>query len=372
MKIDYYNIGKDFLKVKNNLINNVNQIGKSGSFIEGKFLKKFESRLSKLLGSNHVIGVANGTDAIEIALKFYGFKPGSEVITVSNTFVATINAIINNNLKPVFCDIDQTLNIDPTKIEKLINNKTVAIIPVHLNGMPCCMKKINYIAKKYNLIVIEDCAQSILSKYGNNFIGNSKNICCFSMHPTKNLGAIGDAGFVSTNDKKIYKFFKIVQNHGIVSRGVSRYVGRNSRLDEIQAIYVLERLKSLKKETKKKQEIAKYYDQFLNNLKFVNIPNYGCCLNIQHTFHRYVIRVKNRKNLIKYLKKKKIDVKVHYLKLLHEQFPFKKYYKKNSNILKASIKFNKEILSLPCTPYMNKSDVKFVVNAIKNFYSKKN
>lgn len=369
MRVNYYNISKDFTHVKKELFKNLSKIGKKGNFIDGQFLRKFENKVSKLLGAKYAIGVANGTDALEIALKFYEFKPGSEVITVSNSFVATVNAIINNNLKPVFCDIDETLNIDPSKISKLINKKTVAIMPVHLNGMPCCLKKINEIAKKFNLKVIEDCAQSILSKYDNKYIGNSDNICCFSLHPTKNLGAFGDAGFVTTNDKKIYDFFKIVQNHGIISRGVSKYVGRNSRLDEIQASYVLERLKKLKKETTKKQQVAKYYDKYLNKSKFISAPNYGCCRNIIHTYHRYVIRVAEREKLVNYLLKKKIDVKIHYLQLLHEQKPFKKYLNKKVNSLNKSINYNKKILSLPCNPHMKKSHIKYVVDTINDFYA---
>ena len=374
MRVNYYNIGKDFLSVKKNLFKNVNNIGKNGNFIGGSYLKKFEKKIKNLLNPKFIVGVANGSDALELALRYYNFKPNSEVITVSNTFASTVNAIVNSNLKPVFADIDSALNIDPESIQKLINKNTVAIIPVHLNGMPCCMKKINKISKKNNLVVIEDCAQSILTKYNNNYIGNSNNISCFSMHPTKNLGAMGDAGFITTNSKKIYEYLKIAQNHGIKNRGESIIVGRNSRLDEIQASYVLERLKSLRLETKKKQKIAKIYDRFLVNNKFVKTPDYGCCLSLKHTYHRYVIRCKNRNKLIKFLNKRKIETKVHYLKLLHQQLPYKKYLKKNQN-LHNSIKFNKEILSLPCTPHMTEKQTLYIINLINFFYksiSKKN
>lgn len=368
MIVPYYNITKEFSRIEKSFINSVKKIGHSGNFILGNNLEIFEKKMQKIIGSKNIIGVANGTDALELAISALNIPPGSEVITVSNTFISTINAIIRSACKPVLCDIDETFNIDPLKIEKLITKKTKAIIVVHLNGMPCCMSKINLIAKKFKLWVIEDSAQSILSEYGGKKIGNSKNICCFSLHPTKNFGGLMDGGFISSNSKVISKKLKIMRNHGLKGRGIVNYVGQNSRLSEINASALVQKISYLKKDTLNKIKLAKIYDIYLNKNKVIT-PNYGCCRKIVHTYHRYVIRTKNRKKLIKYLKKNKIETKIHYEKNIHQQKSILKKLKIPFK-LKQTEKISNETISLPINQFLNSKQIKFVSKTINNFFKK--
>jgi len=366
MKVNYYNIDKDFIRVEKEFQKKIRNIGRTGNFILGNSVDNLEKILKRKLNVKHVICVGNGSDAIEISLLAAGIKKGQEVITTSNTFVSTVNSIINVGGIPVFCDIDNTLNIDPEKIKKLITKKTFAIIPVHLNGLSACMHKINRIGKKYNLKVIEDAAQSILSSYNRKFTGTLGEIGCFSMHPTKNLGVAGDGGFITTNNYNIYKKILRIRNHGLEKNQDVNYIGRNSRLDNIQAEYAILRLKYLKKDIMVRQKIAKFFELNLKNL--VQIPYLGCCKSNEHTYHRFVIRTKNRDNLFNFLEEKKIQVKIHYKKNIHELKAFRKYYKKDK--LEFTELVSKQMLSLPCNHFMKMKEVNYIIDAIKQFFKK--
>jgi dTDP-4-amino-4,6-dideoxygalactose transaminase len=366
MKVNYYNINRDFLRVNKIFLNRINRLGFKGDFILGKSVTKLENLLKKILKVKYVICVANGSDAIEIALLVLGIKNGQEVITASNSFVSTANSIVNVGAKPVFCDVDNTFNIDPNKIEKLITQKTFGIIPVHLNGLSACMHKINKIANKYNLKIIEDAAQSILTSYNSKYVGNFGDIGCFSMHPTKNLGLAGDGGFITTNNKILYKKILRIRNHGLDKKQNVNCLGRNSRLDNIQAEYAMLRIKYLKEDIKKRQKITSKYNKELK--KFVKVPELGCCKKNQHTYHRYVIRSQKRDELFNYLKKRKIDVKIHYAKNIHEQKNFRQYTK-NKN-LKMTKLLSSQMISLPCNHFMKKKEVDYVIKNIKEFFKK--
>ena len=368
MRVNYYNIHKEFKRVENIFINKIKTLGLNANFILGKNLYEFEKKITRLLRVKYVIGVANGSDAIEISLKSLGISKDDEVITVSNSFISTANSILNIGAKVKFIDIDDTYNLNPDLLEKKITKKTKAIIPVHLNGMPCCMNKIIKIAKKFKLYVIEDSAQAILTKYNNRYVGTLGDIGCFSLHPTKTLGVIGDGGFVTTNNKKLYKKMIEIRNHGINQKQKNLLVGRNSRLDEIQSIFALEKIKFLKKDVKKRIDISKTYNNKLKNI--VTIPYQGCCKSIVHSFHRYVIRTKKRDALFGYLKRKGIDVKIHYKINIHDQPVYrKKISKEEIRNLKKTNQFSKEILSLPCNHFMTKKEIDHVVNSIKSFFS---
>ena len=365
MKVKYYNIDKEFKRIEKKSIQVFKNIGLSGNYILGDHLKKFEQKISQILNCKYVVGVGNGTDALEISLAAENIRKGSEIITTSNTFISTVNAIINYGCIPVFVDIDDTLNIDPSKINKVITKKTSAIIPVHLNGMPASIDKIKKISKIHKLKIIEDSAQSIMSKYNKKFIGDSFNLSCFSLHPTKNLGGLGDGGFITTNSKSKYKKILLLRNHGLAKRGEVKIPGRNSRLDEINASILNLKLNFLKNDTKRKIEISKIYDTKLSNK--IKKPFYGCCKGITHTFHRYVIRVKKRQKLLNFLKKNEIDAKVHYEKNIHKQNKFKQYLKKNQK-LEVTDKYSNEVVSLPINQFMSDSEVLYVINKINYFY----
>ena len=364
MRVKYYNIDKEFQRSYRKFNKYFSDFKRTGNLLLGKHLNNFEKKLSDLLGSKYVLGVANGTDALELSINSLNPPKNSEIITTSNTFVSTVNSIINVGCKPVFADIDSSYNIDPNRIEKHINKNTFAIMPVHLNGLPACMNKIRKISKKFNLHIIEDAAQSILSTYDGKYIGNQKNLACFSMHPTKNLGVLGDGGFISTNDSSLFEKLKLLRNHGL-ENGKSIMVGRNSRLNEINSLVAYLRLDFLKKDTQKKQKIADFYSQNLTSN--VVTPINDCCRKNTHTYHRYVVRAPDREKLIRYLIKKNIEVKVHYPKNIHEYEIFKKYLKNNTN-LNNTLNFSKEILSLPCNHFMAIKQAEYVVKKINKYY----
>ena len=366
MHIKYYQINKDYLRVNKAFLTKVYKLGKKGDFILGNSVTRLEDILKKILKVKYVIAVANGTDAIEISLLACGVKKGQEIITASNSFVSTANAIVNVGAVPVFCDIDNTFNIDPDKLEKLINKKTFAIMPVHLNGLSSCMHKINKLKKKYKLKVIEDSAQSILSTYDSRYTGTLGDLGCFSMHPTKNLGVAGDGGFITTNNKLLFDKITKIRNHGMEKNENVNYVGRNSRLDNIQAEYAILRIHYLKKDIKARNKIASIYNKELKYI--IETPNLGCCKKNYHTYHRYVIRTHKRNQLFNFLKKRGIEVKIHYKKNIHEQKPFKN---KNINTnLKFTRIFSRQMMSLPCNHFMTKKEVSYVIKSIKIFFKK--
>lgn len=366
--INYYNIDKEFSRIKKKFLKSVEIECSAGNFILGKNLSNFEHNISKLLNSKYVIGVANGTDALELAMMSLGIGKDDEVITVSNSFVSTANAIVNVGAIPVFVDIDDSYNIDPDKIEDKITSKTKAIIPVHLNGFPACMRKINLIAKKNNIYVIEDAAQSIMAKIGKKYTGTLGDIGCFSLHPTKNLGALGDGGFITTQNKKLFQKIKFIRNHGLKKFDETVVIGRNSRLDEIQAIALNLKLKYLKEDTKKKIYLASVYNRELKDIPDLILPMLSCCQNVRHVYHRFVIRCLNRRNeLYRFLLKNDIQVKIHYSKNIHSQKPFKDFgtYK----YLNKVEKFSKQILSLPINQFNTKEEIIKICKLIRRFYS---
>jgi dTDP-4-amino-4,6-dideoxygalactose transaminase len=368
MQIKYYKIDKEFLRIKKSFLNKVYNLGKSGNFILGRNVENFEKKICNILKVKYTIGVANGTDALELALKAINIKAKDEVITTSNTFISTANAILNVGAIPIFVDVDKNFNINPDLIEKKITKRTKAIIPVHLNGMPCCMKKIIKISKKYKLKIIEDSAQAILSSYNKKYVGTIGDIGCFSLHPTKNLGVVGDGGFITTNNKKIFEKILLLRNHGLNNHQINLLSGRNSRLDEIQSIFALEKIKFLKKDITKRQEIAQKYNKYLKS--YLTIPSTDCCGAVVHTYHRYVVLSEYRNKLFKFLRKKGIDVKIHYKLNIHDQ----PYYKKILiNFQKKSLKntdtLSKKMISLPCNHFMTNNEVNFVIKNIKDFYT---
>ncbi len=370
MKVRYYKINQEFKRIKKKYTQKINLIFNSGNFILGNSNSKFEKEIAKLLKIKYVCGVGNGTDALEIAMLSIGVKKGDEVITATNSWISSLNSILTIGAKPVLVDVKDDFNIDTDQIEKAVTKKTKAIMPVHLNGLPASMNAIKRIAKKYNLKIIEDSAQAILSKYNNKYVGTIGDVGCFSMHPTKNLGVAGDGGFIVTKNKKIHKNIKIISNHGTNEKGDLLMMGRNSRLDEIQAEFIIHRIKYLKEDVNKIIKIANSYSKSLKNI--TKTPYISNKSKLIHTYHRYVIMLKNkneRNALKKFLEKKGIETKIHYRKPIHKYKYFSKYsfYKK----LKKSEEQSDIILSLPCNHFMTHKEVNFVINSIKKFFLKK-
>ena len=369
MKIPYYRISNEFNRIKIDYIKRLKEIFSKGDFINSSSNLEFENKISKLLNVKYCCGVANGSDALEIGMLALGINKGDEVITASNSWVSSLTSIINIGAKPVLVDVEDDFNINCKMLKKAINKKTKAIMPVHLNGLPANMFEIKKISKKYNIKIIEDSAQSIMSKIGNKFTGTIGDVGCFSMHPTKNLGVAGDGGFIVTNNKKIFNRIKLISNHGMNKAGQSIMHGRNSRLDSIQAELILHKIKYLKKDIQKMRKIADIYSKELAN--YVRVPKVQNNSNIVHTFHRYVIILnskKERDDLKKYLSLNDIETKIHYPVPLHKYKCFSNYsYQKR--LIKSETQSN-TMLSLPCNQFLNDFEVNYIIKKIKGFIKK--
>ena len=364
MIVKFTNFPKEFKILKKELIQKFNKIGSKGHYILGEELKKFETNIQKFLKVKHVLGVGNWTEGTVMVLKALGYKRGDEIITVSNSFIATCGAIAYEGLVPKLVDIGDDLNIDVKKIEKKINKKTKAIMPVHLSGIPSDLDKLNKICKKKRLHLIEDAAHAFGTKYKNNYIGTIGDVGIFSLHPRKSFHVLGDGGLIVTNNTELYKKILLLRNHGLKNREESLIWGTNSRLDNLQAGFGNIMLKKISSWNKKQLKIAIKYS---NNLdKKLKTPIFNLKIS-NPTFHQYIVRTKYRDDLKKFLKKNKIDTAIHYPIPIHKQIAYKKKF---GNIkLPLTEKFSKEILSLPINPYMTEDEVDFVIKKVNEFFA---
>jgi dTDP-4-amino-4,6-dideoxygalactose transaminase len=336
----------------------------SGWYIQGDECKKFEKEFSGYCGVRHAIGVANGLDALSIILRAYKemgvLKDGDEVITPSNTYIASILSITENNLVPVLVEPDiGTYLINTSKIEEKITLKTRVIMPVHLYGQVCEMDRILEISKKYNLKVVEDSAQSHGVLYKNKKCGNLGDASGFSFYPGKNLGALGDGGVVTTNDKVLASTVRALGNYGSFKKYQNRYKGVNSRLDEIQAAMLRVKLRHLDREIEKRKKVANYY---LENIKNRNVILPTLVTN--SVWHLFVIRVQKRSEMQKYLFDNQIQTLIHYPLPPHKQ---KAYREWNHNSYPVSEKIHNEVLSLPISGIQSMEDTKKIVQIVNDF-----
>lgn len=345
----------------------IKRVLSDGNFIGGKEIESFEREFAKFCNVKYAIGVNSGTDALILSLKALKIGKDDEVITSPFTFVATASAIASAGAKPVFADIERdTFNVSPGLVEGLITLRTKAIIPVHLFGQMAEMKRIMGVAKKYKLWVVEDAAQAVGA---GRLLGDT---ACFSFFPTKNLGAYGDGGMVTTNDKKLADKIQLLKNHGSSPREKYKnmIIGINSRLDALQAAILRVKLKHLVKWNKKRREIAEYYNQGLKGVGNVLTP--VVAPNKTHVFHQYTIRLsswKARDKLQKYLKKQGVPTMIYYPLPLHLQPAFKYLGYKKGDFPEAE-KAAKEVLSLPIYPELTKKNQDYIISIIKEFYAK--
>ena len=333
----------------------------SGRLILGNNLKNFENNFSKWIGVNYGIGVGNGTDAVKIALLALGIGHGDEVITVSNTAVPTVSAIVETGASPVFCDVEENgYNISLDLIESLITKKTKALVCVHLYGHSAEIIKIKKLCKKHKIYLIEDCAHSHGAKFDNKMTGSFGDFSAFSFYPTKILGAYGDAGMVLTNNKRLDKKAKMLRFYGMDTQYYSEIPnGVNSRLDEVQAAILDFKLKRLNKDITSRRKIAKIYNKELSDTDLVlPVEKKG----YYHSYYLYVVRHKNREEILEKLKKENINLNTSYLFPIHTMPPFKKYRR---STMKNTNRYSKEIFSLPMYPSLSVSQVDKVVSSIK-------
>ena len=367
MKVPFGDLSRQYKKYKKEFDRIVSGVFEKGSFILGENLKSFEKDFSKYLEANHAIGVANGTDALFLALKAVGIGSGDEVITVSNTAVPTISAIDAAGAKPVFVDIEEsTFNIDPSKIESAITSKTKAIIPVHLYGNPCNMEKIASIAARHKLKIIEDCAQAHGAEYKGKKVGTFGDFGAFSFYPSKNLGANGDGGMVVTNSSQLAEKMRLLRNYGFADRYNSILRGYNSRLDEIQAALLDFKLARLDEWNKRRRQIADRYMCELAKLPII-IPSVFS--GHKHVFHLFVARVIQRQKFLEFMSASGVNIIIHYPIPIHLQ-PAYEFLNYKRGDFPVTEKVSEEILSLPIYPELEEKEISYIIAKIINYFQK--
>lgn len=365
MKIKHNYLSEQF-KSSKKIFKLINNTVKFNDFTLGRYVDEFEKQFCKYQKVKYALGVGSGTDAIFLSLKALNIKEGDEVITPTYSFYATAGAIATTGAKPVYVDIKKDLNIDEEKIEKKITNRTKAIVPVHWSGRICNMKKIVQLAKKYKLHIVEDACHAILAHDDKKkFAGNFGTTGCFSMHPLKNLNVWGDGGVITTNNKKIYEKLKLMRNHGLINRNNCKLYGYNSRLDTIQAAVGLEMIKKIKKITNSRIKNANYLNKNLKNIRQIELIEEK--KNYKSVYHLYQFFCKRRDELNNFLRKNKIDSKIHYPKPLHLHDAAKKFKYRKGQFVNAESLSNK-VISIPVHEYIKKKHLDYIINKIKLFY----
>lgn len=350
-------------QLREEILNNISELFNCGDYILGKAVNEFENSFKKITGNKYSVAVNSGLDALILALESLGIGKGDEVITVSNSFVATVAAIEKVGAKPILVDVMSNRNINPELIEHAVSSKTKAIIPVHLAGHACDMDEIMTIARKHKLFIIEDAAQAVGTLWNKESVGFIGHIGCFSLHPLKNLGACGDAGIVVTNNEQIYERLLLLRSHGLKDRDHCEFWGNNSRLDTIQAIILNSKLKYLEQWNKRRRDIADYYDTEFRGLP-IELPienerEYA-------VYHAYVIKSRDRDKLQQYLLNEGIEAKVHYPIPIHKQ---KAFVKRHGDIsLKETERQSREILSLPINHTLSDYQIEFLVKKVLEYH----
>jgi dTDP-4-amino-4,6-dideoxygalactose transaminase len=345
----------------------------SGWYLQGKEVAAFEQEYAKYIGVQHCIGCANGLDALRLILKAYielGFmREGDEVIVPANTYIASILAITDNRLVPVLVEPDlQTYNIDPFRIEEMLTDRTRAIMIVHLYGQNAMHPEITRLVNKYNLKLIEDNAQAQGCYYGDKRTGALGHATGNSFYPGKNLGALGDAGAVTTDDLELASVIRALGNYGSNKKYVNEFQGLNSRLDEIQAAILRVKLERLDEDNQKRREVADYYLRHIHHpeitLPIISRPDTSVTQNQSHVWHLFVVRCLDRDRLQKHLSESGIQTLIHYPVPPHLQ---QAYHSWNKLSLPITEQIHQEVLSLPIGPSMNSNDVKSIVEAVNQF-----
>lgn len=366
MNVPFGDLKSQYRSIKTEVDAAIQDILENTAFIGGKPVKEFESAFEKEYGVNHCVSVANGTDAIYIALKMMGVGPGDEVITVANSWISTSETITQAGATPVFVDMDEYFSIDASKIEEKITSKTKAIIPVHLHGQMAEITKIKAICDKHELFLIEDCAQSHFSEFEGVLAGNTGDAGTFSFYPGKNMGAYGDAGCVITNNPELAEKMKMFANHGSLKKHAHQIEGINSRLDGIQAAVLKIKLKYIREWTENRIANAKLYTEGLAGIDEVVVPEVRP--NTKHSFHLYVIRTKDRDGLADHLKANGISTGIHYPRIL-PLLPAYSYLNHSAEDFPVAYKAQNEILSLPMFPELSAEQINHVVASIRSYYA---
>jgi dTDP-4-amino-4,6-dideoxygalactose transaminase len=370
MKVPLVDLKRQYQSIKEEINSAISSVLESGKFIMGENVKKFEDDFARYIGTKHAIGVASGTDALMLALKALGVRGGDEVITVSFTFISTVDSIIRNGAYPIFIDInleDYTMNT--SQVERAITKRTKALLPVHLYGYPVDMDPLLEVADKHGLYIVEDAAQAHGAEYKGRKVGSIGHVSCFSFYPSKNLGAYGDGGMVVTNDDEVAEKVRMLREYGQKNKYHHLMLGYNSRLDEIQAAILRVKLKYLDIWNEKRRKNAKLYNELLSDVSdMVHLPVEA--KGRKHVYHLYVIRTSQREKLREFLSLNGISTGIHYPIPVHKEPSY-------ANLIEDKVKLpiteqvSNEVLSLPMFAELTEDEIQFICNNIKDFFLRK-
>ena len=365
MKVPFVDLHAQYLSIKPEIDAAIAEVIATSAYIRGPFVDGFEEKWAAAVGTKHCVSCANGTDAIYVALRGLGVKPGDEVITSAHSWIASSEVITQAGGRVVFCDTDaDTFTIDPQRLEECITPRTVGIIPVHLYGQAADMDAIMRLARKHNLWVIEDCAQAHLAKFNGQTVGTFGNVATFSFYPGKNLGAYGDAGAIVTNDSALAEWMTTFARHG--GKGDHVMEGINSRMDGLQGAVLSVKLPHLAGWTEARRKVAAQYHALLGDLDDVVTPVVGA--NRDHVYHLYVIRTERRDELRKHLKQAGVDTVLNYPKAL-PFYPAYAYLGHTPDDFPAAYANQSRILSLPIYPEMQDEAIAYVAEQVTRFMS---
>ena len=365
MNIPYVDLAQQQAAIKEKLLEAVGRVLDHGKFVLGEEVGEFERRFAELCGVPYAVSLNSGTDALILALRTLGIGPGDEVITVANSFVSSTSCIVYVGATPVFVDVREDYLMDPDLIEGAVTSRTKAILPVHWTGRPCDMAAIRAIAKKYKLVVVEDCAQAVAAEYHGQRVGSLGEAGCFSLHPLKTLNACGDGGVLTTSSKKMYEEILALRDNGFYRRHECVYWSNNSRLDTIHAAMLLVKLDYLESWTESRRANAHFYQKYLKSLPQVQLPPEE--KDLRAVYHTFIIQADGRDELQAFLSDKGIGTKVHYAVPIHLQ-PVARDLKYTKGSLPATEAQADRVLSLPVSQSMQPEMLEYVVNMIKEFY----
>lgn len=366
MRVAFSYLDRQFNKDVGVYLDDLREFVKTSDFTLGRPLREFERRFAELCRMGHAIGVASGTDALILSLKMLGIGSGDEVITAPNTFIATVGAIAMTGARPVFVDSDDGFVIDPGRIEAAITPRTKAIVPVHYTGNVADMPAIAQIARKHNLLILEDACQSILAEMEGRPVGSWGEVACFSLHPLKNINVWGDGGVIVTRSPELAEKLRLYRNHGLINRDEAVMFGHNSRLDTLQAVIGNRLLGEVEWITNQRIANAKRYDEALSELgDFIQIPKRRP--EVKHVYHLYIIRVRDRDRLLAYLHQNGIEARIHYPVPVHLQEAAQDLGYKEGDFPFCEAD-SRRILTLPAHQHLTDAEIEYTIEKVRAFY----